>query len=224
MKVSIHQPQYFPWMPYFKKIEESDIFIFLDSVDFQKNGLQNRNQIKTNAGKHWLTVPIIHNYGQKIMDTKIVTKSGWQKKHWKTILHNYGRAGSFKKYENDLEKLFSIEWKNLSDLNIYLTDLMLGWLGIKTITRKSSELNINGSGSDLILSICRELNATRYITGTGALDYLDKKSFEEEGISVQIRGGELPKKYPQQHPEVGFLRDLSALDLVLNCGDSWRRF
>lgn len=36
MKVAIHQPQYLPWLPYFTKIEESDLFILLDSVDFQK--------------------------------------------------------------------------------------------------------------------------------------------------------------------------------------------
>lgn len=36
MDISIHQPQYLPWVPYFRKIEQSDLFIFLDNVDFQK--------------------------------------------------------------------------------------------------------------------------------------------------------------------------------------------
>ena len=44
--ISIHQPQYLPWHNYFKKMKKADIFIILDTVDFQKNGLQNRNQIK----------------------------------------------------------------------------------------------------------------------------------------------------------------------------------
>ena len=54
-KVSIHQPQYIPWPAYFDKILQSDIFVILDDVQFQKNGLQNRNQIKTPQGKAWLT-------------------------------------------------------------------------------------------------------------------------------------------------------------------------
>ena len=46
MIVSIHQPQYMPWLPYFSKIASCDTFVFLDDVQFQKNGIQNRNQLK----------------------------------------------------------------------------------------------------------------------------------------------------------------------------------
>ena len=46
MKVAIHQPQYHPWINYYIKIAKADIFVFLDDVQFQKNGLQNRNKIK----------------------------------------------------------------------------------------------------------------------------------------------------------------------------------
>ena len=63
MKVGIHQPHYLPWLPYFIKIAKCDIFIVLDNVDFQKNGLQNRNQIKTDKGYQWLTVPVEHKLG-----------------------------------------------------------------------------------------------------------------------------------------------------------------
>ena len=66
MKVAVHQPQYLPWLPYFLKIENADLFIFLDTVAFQKNGIQNRNKIKTAQGGQWLTVPVRQNLGQKI--------------------------------------------------------------------------------------------------------------------------------------------------------------
>ena len=80
MKLSIHQPQYLPWLSYFLKIEKSDNFVFLDNVNFQKNGLQNRNKIKNSNGEFWLTVPILHNTGQKIIDVKINNKINWKKK------------------------------------------------------------------------------------------------------------------------------------------------
>ena len=66
MKIGIHQPQFLPWLPYFLKIEACDYFVFLDIVDYQKNGLQNRNQIKSINGKQWLTIPIKNKLGQKI--------------------------------------------------------------------------------------------------------------------------------------------------------------
>ena len=45
MIISIHQPAYLPWLGYFDKINKSDLFVFLDTVQFQKNSFQNRNMI-----------------------------------------------------------------------------------------------------------------------------------------------------------------------------------
>ena len=71
MIVSIHQPQYFPWLPYFAKIARSDVFIFLDKVQYQKNGLQNRNELKNSNGRFWLTIPVSSSLGENICDIKM---------------------------------------------------------------------------------------------------------------------------------------------------------
>ena len=60
MILSIHQPQYLPWLPYFNKIMDADCFIFLDNVQYQKNGIINRNEILNNNGRFWLTVPVLN--------------------------------------------------------------------------------------------------------------------------------------------------------------------
>ena len=36
--VSIHQPNFFPWLGFFDKICRADVFIFLDDVQFPKKG------------------------------------------------------------------------------------------------------------------------------------------------------------------------------------------
>ena len=43
MKVSVHQPQYIPWLGYFDKIDKSDCFVFLDTVQYKIREYQNRN-------------------------------------------------------------------------------------------------------------------------------------------------------------------------------------
>ncbi|MGL6327783.1 WbqC family protein [Aeromonas rivipollensis] len=58
MIVSIHQPAYLPWLGYVDRIKKSDLFIFLDSVQLEKNSFTNRNLIKGANGSHWLTIPI----------------------------------------------------------------------------------------------------------------------------------------------------------------------
>ena len=57
--VMIRQPGYMPNLGFFKKIQSSDIFVFLDDVQFSKDSFDNRNQIKTNTGqKMYLTIPL----------------------------------------------------------------------------------------------------------------------------------------------------------------------
>lgn len=224
MRVSIHQPQYIPWLPYFAKIEESDLFIFLDSVDFQKNGLQNRNQIKTSQGVQWLTVPVRQRLGQKIADVTIDDHSGWRRKHWQTLLHSYGKAPKFEVYESDIQEWFDINWSGLSELNTHIIMTMLRWMDIRTPTRKSSEMMAAGNGSDLILNLCLETGATTYISGVGGKSYLNDDDFKRAGVEILYRAPALPKAYPQLFPAVDFHNDLSAIDLLLNCGDAWRTY
>ena len=38
MKIAIHQPNFFPWYPFFEKIKNCDIFIILTHCQFEKNG------------------------------------------------------------------------------------------------------------------------------------------------------------------------------------------
>ena len=224
MIISIHQPQYLPWLPYLLKIEESDLFIILDSVDFQKNGLQNRNQIKTAQGGSWLTVPVRQKFGQKIVDVEINGGVDWRKKHWVSIVQNYGKASCFNRYAGELESLYLKEWEKLIDLNLELLQMMLRWMEIPTRLLRSSGMQAQGKSSDLVLNLCREAGATRYVSGFGGCSYLDSGAFANAGIDIVYRSPNLPVCYPQQYPKVGFLNDLSALDLILNCGTDWRSF
>ena len=222
MNVTIHQPQYLPWLPYFLKIEESDLFIILDTVAFQKNGLQNRNQIKTAQGAHWLTVPVKQQLGQKIQDVKIDNITDWRRKHWQTIRQCYRKAAAFEAYEKDLEVLYSQEWAGLSELNIELMTLMLRWMGIRTPIIRSSQMKATGSASDLVLNLCLEVEATRYLSGMGGMNYLEPEAFEKAGVEIAYRPSVLPEFYAQMFPQAGFINHLSSLDIMLNCGESWR--
>ena len=59
MKVAIMQPTYLPWSGYFGLLNSVDLFVYLDSVQFDKRSWQQRNQIKSVNGPQWLTVPVL---------------------------------------------------------------------------------------------------------------------------------------------------------------------
>ena len=57
MVVTIHQPEHFPYMGYFQKMEKADLFVILDNVNYRKNYFQNRNRFLNNNGvEEWVCI------------------------------------------------------------------------------------------------------------------------------------------------------------------------
>jgi hypothetical protein len=215
VKIAIHQPQYFPWPPYVHKVMSADIFVYLDTVQFSKNGVQNRNQIKTAQGPQWLTVPVKHELGRSIRETEIADLK-FTSKHWKTLQANYARTAGFQRWKDELHDLFDREWQTLSEVGIASTEWMIGKLGISNKRLRASEISgAHGHASELIASICEALKGDQYLTGTGALAYLEPNDFRRIGCGVQVQRWS-SFSYSQTHAETGFVPDLSTLDLLLN--------
>jgi len=221
MIVAIHQPQYLPWVPYCDKADSCDLFVYLDNVQYMRRGVQNRNQIKTPRGAHWLTVPVHAAYDDPIKDVRIARDQNWQKDHILTIDHNYAQVMDGKRYTNGIKNVLSQPWERLVDLNIAVTEWMFDQLGIACRRIRASELDAAGAKDDLIISICKAVGADVYLSGQGAKSYQDEAKFRQNGIELRYQHyHNLP--YRQCFPEIGFIPDLSALDLILNMGDEAR--
>lgn len=213
MKIAIHQPQYFPWPPYVHKVMSADIFVYLDTVQFSKNGVQNRNQIKTSRQAQWLTVAVKHELGQSIRDTPLADANATVK-HWKTLQANYARTPGFQRWKDELQALLYQEYRTLDEVAIASTEWMIDKLGVNNKRLRASEIaGTHGRASELVASICKALDGKRYLTGTGALAYLQAEDFKRIDCEVLVQRWQ-PFSYQQPHGE--FIPDLSTLDLLLN--------
>jgi len=218
--VTIHQPQYLPWLPWFAKAAASDIFVYLDNVQYQKNGVQNRNQIKSASGPLWLTVPVRASLDMEIRSVPI-DGNYWVGKHQKSLLQNYVKAPFFHLLTEEIFPILSREWTNLADLNIALTEWIFAYLGVQTRRIRASDLQATGNKQDLVINLCKELGASQYLSGMGASVYQHEENFKEQGIELRYFHSER-REYPQQYPKRGFIPDLSIVDLLLNVGPEAR--
>ena len=213
------QPTYLPWIGYFGLINSVDLFVFLDSVQFDKRSWQQRNKIKSPTGSLYLTVPVLSKglNKQKIKDVRIEKNQEFYKKHINSIKHNYNKSLFYNKYSEKIFKLISNENEYLCDLNIQLIKLISSILGIKTKTIISSDLKSNGKKSELLASICLEVGANEYVSPLGSKNYLNKTDiFLKKNISL--------KYFYFKHPIYSqlfnkFEYNLSVLDLLMNCGN-----
>ncbi len=217
MKLSAHQPQYLPWLGYFHKLAQSDIFVFLDNVQYKKREFQNRNKILTSSGPLWLTVPVRTRgkFEQLIKDVEIDNSVDWRKAHFESIRNNYGRAPFFKEHEPFFTSVYKKEWLKLAELNIYIVIYILSYLEIPVKVVFESALAAEGVKTARLVSICKKNKASIYLSGAGAKDYLEEEQFKEAGINLEYQVFKHPV-YPQLLP--GFVPDLSVIDLLFNRG------
>lgn len=219
MKIAICQPSYLPWIGYFDLIDQVEVFVVLDDVQFEKQSWQQRNRIKTPTGLRWLTVPVIFRgrLGQLIKDVEIRDNEFWRE-HSRAIELNYRRSRFFDTYSRALtSSVSSARGGLLVDLNIGLIELLMGLLGIKTSVVFSSTLRQTGKRTELLANICRSLGATQYISPLGSAAYLleEQDVMLNQGIDVVFHNFEHPE-YRQLFPP--FLPFASVIDLIFNEG------
>ena len=209
------QPTYLPWMGYFDLMDKSDVFVFLDDVQFEKQSWQQRNKIKTPNGEMLLTIPVKQKLNQKIVDVEIDIKEKWEIKHNKSIRYNYNKAQFFDKYYSFFEEIYSEKWYRLAEFNINIIKWIMHQLKIETKLLRSSELNISGKKTSLIIDICKRLNADTYLSPMGAKLYIEKELFNKAGIKLEYQQFEHPS-YKQLYGK--FIPYLSVIDLLFNEG------
>jgi WbqC-like protein family len=221
MILAVHQPQYLPWLGYFHKIANCDLFIFLDDVQYKKREFQNRNKIKTPNGPLWLSVPVVTKgrYTQNIRDVKISPDDDWAQEHLKSIEHNYTKAPFFSEHRKFLHGLYKTPHDLLTEVSMSIIKYVMVYLKINIPFKISSEYNIATTSSERIVDLCKKTGADTYLSGAGGREYMDVSLFSKNGIKVVYQDFKHPE-YPQLHGK--FEPFLSVIDLLLNCGPQSR--
>lgn len=211
--VAIHQPNFLPWRGYFQKIQQADVFVFLDDVQFplgNRGCVINRVSAVCNNEQKWLTMPIVR--AERILDVRLKdTQEPLGKvRNW------YRKAPYFKEVMPILEQVFSCETDSLADFNIKAITLFCQHLGIHTPLVRSSALGIYTQKQDRILDIVSALGGDRYLSGKGAAKYQSEEAFRERGITLEYIAHNITP-YPQFNCAT-FTPGLSIIDLFMNCG------
>ena len=218
-KVAIMQPTYLPWARYFGLMMASDIFIFLDNVQFQNRGWQQRNQIKTLKGNLFLTVPVKtkNRYNQFVNEVEVDNSTDFKKNHFKSIEFNYNKTDFFKQYELELKEIYNKKYDKLVTLNYDLIYWIKEKLNIRTKLIKSSDFEKQGNKDELITNLVEKVNSKNYLFTEGSKDYiLDSKIFQYKKIKLTKFDFNI-EVYKQQYEN--FLPYMSIIDLLFNLGE-----
>ena len=216
--VSIHQPNFIPWIGYFYKIVRSDIFVLLDNVQYTKNGFINRNRIKVGKGTMWLTIPVKTKgrFGQLIKEVEINNAVDWRNNHLKTLEMNYKKAKFFKPIFNGLKNIYyTADISNLCEFNIKIFEWLLSQLKLDKKVIRASELDVKGKSTQLLIDIVKKVSGNVYLSGFGGGNYQEENLFKNNGIELIYYDFKHPVYYQLWS---NFIYNLSIIDLLFNYG------
>ena len=182
---------YLPPVSWFAVFLKDENQIVLEQYEnFPKQTFRNRTNIYGANGRLSLIIPINHS-GERVMkDIKVSHRENWQKLHWKSIKTAYQSSPYFEFYEDKLEKIFEFETDSLIQFNLNALKIVLDILK----TEKAYSLNIE------------------YVKIPLEENYREKFSAKKES---EI---EMEEYYQTFTDKMGFMKDLSILDLICNKG------
>ena len=218
MIISTSQPYFSPFPDLFLKAFLSDIFIILDDVQFPRGTTWlTRNRFKNDQGILWMTIPVWKKgLGlQKINEVKICREGRWPQKHLTSFKSAYIKSPYLEDHMDFLETIFSSKFEKLIDLNLTILIYIMKHLKIFKKVILHSELGIKSTGNDLLIDICKKIGADSFLAQKPAKRYLDADLFGTAGIKLKFFN---PSSlvYPQLWGD--FIPNLSAFDLIFNCG------
>lgn len=214
MIVSMHQPNFLPYLGFFQKMASAELFIFLDVVQLTEGGYTRRVRIRTKEGPEWLSIPMPGgNRLVPIDQAALLPDDRWRRKHRNLITANYDRGPFFDR--QFVDGFYSTPFTTLREMNEHGIRYLMGRLGISTKTMRASDLPVDRSlkSTRLLVEILSRAGADVFLSGASGRNYLDEAKFADAGIELRYLDFH-PQPYPQRWP--GFVPYLSALDMVFN--------
>jgi hypothetical protein len=212
----ISQPRFFPGLHYLHRMLLADVFVILDTVQFNPRHEENRARLKTPGGTDWLTVPVRQaSRDQLILQTRPDDGQPWRRKALKTLQHLYGKAPLYRAHAPAVEEVLGTPQETLTGLDRASWGPALRLLRPACRFVRASELPVSGTGPRLLLEVCTHLGADTYLSGSFGREYLDAGEFARAGVTVLFHEYSYPT-YPQRYD--GFVPFLSYLDALFNVG------
>lgn len=186
MKVAIMQPTFFPWAGYFSMINEVDVFVFLDDVEYSHQSWQSRNYFEVSGLTKWISLPISSSSNEIIKNIKIDNLPRFLNKTSKTLKQSYAKCP-----RNDIsDDLFEcLKYQNIefvSDFNIFVIKYFCKYLDINTEFICSSQLGVTGQKSEKVKEILKSIEATSYVSSPGSRNYMIEYGLENFNCEIEF--------------------------------------
>jgi len=218
--LSGHQPEFWPWMGFFHKIYIADKFAIVDHINFQKKNYQDRIRIRTNHDGlfKWIHVPIQKTGDIRftpINEIMIDNQINWKEEQLLLLKNSYQKAPYFNEVFKFINEIYDATYLKLADLNITIIKKLCEKMDIQKQIFLTSEHNIHGQKTELLVNMCKIFNCAGYISGETAKVYFDPLLFKNNKLIHKFR---ITPRFEYDSFWKPFLPGMSILDCLFSTG------
>lgn len=213
--VTIHQPDFLPYLGFFNRLKSSHHYVILDHVQLSASGWIHRDKIKTSKGTEWISIPIEKIRKKPMINEARIVRNKQFDQLIRKIEESYRNTKYFWELFPHIKKILKDDNDSLCEVNIKLIRMIADWLDIKFEYSMSSQYDVTAKRSKMNAILTKEAGGSVYLSGVGARDYHDEKPFVEEGIKVKWQDYHHPV-YQQEFFD--FVPYLSIIDPLFNIG------
>lgn len=180
----------FPAISWWMQVADAHTLVLDGAEHFEKMSYRNRYRISGANNSILLSVPLVNGRNQRVpmKEVQIFNGDNWQVQHWRTLVSVYRRTPYFEHFEHTLRPLYETKFDLLTDFN----RATIQW------AQKQLKLNIEIQES---------------------AEYIKQYAAEVTDIrNVEKPGTPLPHYYQVFEDRIGFVPDLSILDLLFSEG------
>lgn len=216
--ISIMQPYAFPYIGYFCLIEESDIFVFYDDVNYIKRGWINRNRILINGHPHSFTIPLSKaSQNELICNIRTHSFERFKRKFLKQIHRTYRKSPYYEIGYEYIHDVLSADHGSISDVAVRSVEKFYEMIGANKKFVRSSACFPHTRGMtrpDRLIEITKLLHSDSYVNSIGGTELYGKDYFANKGVNLSFVRPNL-KSYKQAGAR-DFVAGLSIIDVVMN--------
>ena len=216
-KIAIHQPNFLPWLGYFYKMKQCDVFVILDDVLVSNSGSYfTQTNIKNTDGKKLQISLPKRKTAQNALINEVLFSENYPffcKKFLKTMQVCYSKALYFRLHFDNIERILHTSFERLYELNVELIKYCAKSLNINCQIVLASSLNSTQQKEARIIDLVKKLDGDIYISGNGAKNYQKEEYFIQNGIQLIYSDFKI-QPYPQLHGD--FIGGLSVMDFLFN--------
>ena len=207
---------------------------------------QAHTPIKQSFGRQLLTVTTKNGGLNPINKTQDSYDHDWVAEHLENLQVSYNKSQYFSQAYKEIENILNVKYSDLASLNnatifwgilrlLGEEDIITNMLSIdfvnkklqtqeifrlKKIIKASETIAVKAfdaiSANEKIVALCAEVGTNEdYCGGTGASAYMDEDIFARNNIKITVQDWKC-KEYPQLFDKLGFIPNLSIIDLLTN--------